>query len=76
MGFSIWQILIVLLIVVLVFGTKKFRNIGEDLGEGIKGFKKGLKDEEDTVKNIEEAAEEVVQKAANSAEEVTQNKDA
>lgn len=75
MGFSIWQILIVLLIVVLVFGTKKFRNIGEDLGEGIKGFKKGLKDEEEA-KTIEEKADEVVQNATNAAEEATQNKDA
>lgn len=43
-SFSIWHWLIVLLVVVLVFGTKKLGNIGKDLGEGIKGFKKGLKD--------------------------------
>lgn len=43
-GISIWHWLIVLLVVVLVFGTKKLSNIGKDLGEGIKGFKKGLKD--------------------------------
>lgn len=41
---SIWHWLIVLLIVVLVFGTKKLRNIGEDLGGAVKGFKQGLKE--------------------------------
>lgn len=43
-GFSIWHWLIVLLIVVLVFGTKKLRNIGQDLGGAVKGFKDGLKE--------------------------------
>ncbi|MDR3300609.1 MAG: Sec-independent protein translocase subunit TatA [Candidatus Accumulibacter sp.] len=43
MGVSPWQLLIVLLIVVLVFGTKKLRNIGQDLGGAIKGFKEGLR---------------------------------
>lgn len=42
--FSIWHWLIVLIIVMLVFGTKKLRNIGEDLGAAVKGFKKGLQD--------------------------------
>ncbi|GHU33886.1 Sec-independent protein translocase protein TatA [Betaproteobacteria bacterium] len=42
--FSIWHWLIVLLIVVLVFGTKKLRNIGEDLGGAVKGFKEGMRD--------------------------------
>ena len=46
MGPSIWQILIVLLIVLLLFGTKKLRNVGSDLGEAIKGFKKGLSDDD------------------------------
>ena len=43
-SFSIWHWLIVLLIVVLVFGTKKLRNIGEDLGGAVKGFKEGMRD--------------------------------
>jgi sec-independent protein translocase protein TatA len=43
-GFSIWHWLVVLLIVVLVFGTKKLRNIGEDLGAAVKGFKEGMRD--------------------------------
>ena len=44
-SFSIWHWLIVLLVVVLVFGTKKLRNIGEDLGGAVRGFKEGMKGE-------------------------------
>ena len=43
-SFSIWHWLIVLLIIVLVFGTKKLKNIGSDLGGAVKGFKDGMKD--------------------------------
>ena len=43
-SFSIWHWLIVLIIVMLVFGTKKLRNIGADLGGAVKGFKEGVKD--------------------------------
>ena len=43
-GFSIWHWFIVLLIVVMVFGTKKLRNMGGDLGGAVKGFKDGMKD--------------------------------
>jgi sec-independent protein translocase protein TatA len=43
-SFSIWHWLVVLLIVVLVFGTKKLKNIGGDLGGAVKGFKDGMKD--------------------------------
>ena len=42
-SFSIWHWLIVLLVVVLVFGTKKLKNIGSDLGAAVKGFKEGVK---------------------------------
>jgi sec-independent protein translocase protein TatA len=49
-SFSIWHWLIVLLIVVLVFGTKKLRNIGEDLGGAVKGFKDGMKGNDDVPK--------------------------
>jgi sec-independent protein translocase protein TatA len=44
MGFSIWHLLMVLLIVALVFGTKKLRNIGGDLGIALKNFKSGIKE--------------------------------
>ncbi len=43
-SFSIWHWLIVLLVVVLIFGTKKLKNIGTDLGSAVKGFKDGMKD--------------------------------
>lgn len=43
-GFSIWHWLIVLLIVVMVFGTKKLKNMGSDLGGAVKGFKDGMKE--------------------------------
>lgn len=45
-SFSIWHWLIVLVIVMLVFGTKKLRNIGQDLGGAVKGFKDGMKEAE------------------------------
>ncbi|MZR62581.1 Sec-independent protein translocase subunit TatA [Alcanivorax sp. DP30] len=46
-GISIWQLLILLAIVVLLFGTKKLRNIGGDLGGAVKGFKSAMKDGEE-----------------------------
>ena len=46
-SFSIWHWLIVLLVVVLIFGTKKLRNIGADIGGAVKGFKDGMKSEEE-----------------------------
>ncbi len=48
-SFSIWHWLIVLIIIMLVFGTKKLRNIGSDLGGVVKGFKQGMKDGADQV---------------------------
>ncbi len=45
-SFSIWHWLIVLVIIVLVFGTKKLPSLGSDLGRAIRGFKKGMTDEE------------------------------
>jgi sec-independent protein translocase protein TatA len=42
-SFSVWHWLIVLLVVVLIFGTKKLKNIGSDLGQAVKGFKEGVK---------------------------------
>ena len=45
-SFSIWHWIIVLVVVLLVFGTKRLRNAGQDLGEAVKGFKKGMKDDD------------------------------
>lgn len=44
MGISIWQLVVVLVIVLLLFGTKKLRNLGSDLGSAVKGFKSAVKD--------------------------------
>ena len=54
MGISIWQLLIVLLIIVLLFGTKKLRNIGGDLGSAIKNFRSSMKENEDETVNADE----------------------
>lgn len=46
MGISVWQVLIILAIVILLFGTSKLKNVGSDLGSALKGFKKAISDEE------------------------------
>ena len=46
-GLSLWHWLIVLVIVVLVFGTRRLKNVGKDLGEAVKGFKQGMSDDDD-----------------------------
>ena len=55
-SFSIWHWLIVLVIVMLVFGTKKLRNIGQDLGGAVKGFKDGMKPGEESKEQIQQVA--------------------
>ena len=49
-GISIWQLVIIAVIVVLLFGTKKLGSIGSDLGASIKGFKKAMNDDDDSAK--------------------------
>jgi len=57
-GISIWQLLIVLVIVALIFGTKRLRNIGGDLGGAVKGFKKAISDDKpEEAESASEAAE-------------------
>jgi sec-independent protein translocase protein TatA len=51
-GISVWQLLIIAVIVVLLFGTKKLRGLGSDLGGAVKGFKKAISDD-DTTKSVE-----------------------
>jgi sec-independent protein translocase protein TatA len=51
-SFSIWHWLIVLLVVVLIFGTKKLKNIGSDLGGAVKGFKDGVKGANDAADDV------------------------
>ena len=62
-SFSIWHWLVVLLIVVLVFGTKKLKNIGTDLGSAVKGFKDGVRDGGATAEAPAAAAQVNVSKA-------------
>lgn len=50
-GISLWQLLIILVIVILLFGTKRLKNLGSDLGSAIKGFKSSVSDEQE--KSIE-----------------------
>jgi sec-independent protein translocase protein TatA len=51
-SFSIWHWLIVLLVVVLIFGTRKLRNIGSDLGGAVKGFKDGMGSDNDSARQL------------------------
>ena len=58
-SFSIWHWLIVLLVVAMIFGTKKLRNMGSDLGGAVKGFKEGMKSEEDTPKQVQQGGQTI-----------------
>lgn len=68
MGISVWQLAIIVLIVVLLFGTKKLKNLGSDLGESVKGFKKAMKEDEGKNKDagfqqsLEDSAEKTAEK--------------
>jgi sec-independent protein translocase protein TatA len=59
-GISIWSLLLILAIVILLFGTKKLRNVGGDLGGAIRNFKKSVKDEE-VAKDKSEAEGQVIE---------------
>ena len=59
-SFSIWHWLIVLVIILLIFGTKKLRNVGQDLGGAVKGFKDGMKEANATDKPADAAPAEKV----------------
>ncbi|WIO74883.1 Sec-independent protein translocase subunit TatA [Porticoccaceae bacterium LTM1] len=70
-GISIWQLLIILAIIVLIFGTKKLKSMGSDLGGAVKGFKKAVSDDEakqlgDSEKNSVETKAEAEQAEATS----------
>ncbi len=76
MGISIWQLLIVLAIVLLLFGTKRLRNLGGDLGNAIKGFKKAVSDENKTETTDEQARvaqDDIVDVSATEVEEPTKH---
>ncbi len=63
-GISIWQLLIVLAIVIMIFGTKKLKTLGSDLGSAVKGFRQSVTD-----KTEDKGAEETVQKSEAVEEE-------
>lgn len=57
-GLSLWHWLVVLVIVVLVFGTKRLKNVGHDLGEAVRGFKKGLHEDDEAAPKADDAADD------------------
>jgi sec-independent protein translocase protein TatA len=67
-SFSIWHWLIVLLIIILVFGTKKLKNIGSDLGGAVKGFKDGMKDGSASPEDPAAPAQQVAANASPNAD--------
>jgi len=72
-GISIWQLLIVLVIVLVLFGAKKLRNVGSDLGGAIKDFKKSMGDEE--AAKEAEASEQIERKESGEVIEAEVSKD-
>jgi sec-independent protein translocase protein TatA len=56
-GISIWQLLIILVIVLLLFGTKRLRNLGSDLGNAVKGFRKAMDEKDKEAEKLEQADE-------------------
>ena len=60
-SFSIWHWLIVLLVVVLIFGTKKLRNVGADLGGAVKGFKEGMREGDEKKTEIPPTAGQTIE---------------
>lgn len=63
-GIGIWQLVIILVIVVMLFGTKKLRNLGSDLGGALKGFKSAMKDENG--KDLDSEEDDGVKKASDA----------
>ena len=67
-GIGIWQLLIILLIVFMLFGTKKLRNLGSDLGGALKGFKTAMKDDNAADDEASEDADEAIEATAEKVE--------
>jgi len=67
-GISVWQLLIVAVIVVLLFGTKKLRNLGGDLGSAVKGFKNAVTDEKDSTAKKENNADSLADNTSTTSE--------
>lgn len=67
-GISIWQLLIILAIVIMLFGTKRLRSLGSDLGSAIKGFKKSISDEDEAKNDTRNVADKTAQDNITSAQ--------
>jgi len=72
-GISIWQLLIIFVIVILIFGTKKLRNLGGDLGGAVKGFKNAI-NEDPKKKEEDEAQKSIAQDEKDATFETTSEK--
>lgn len=70
-GISVWQLLIVLAIVIMLFGTKRLRTLGSDLGSAIKGFKKSMQDDGDKASSDAETEDDVAGSAALPSDEAS-----
>ena len=73
-GLSLWHWLVVLVIVVLVFGTKRLKNVGQDVGEAVKGFKKGLRDDEPSGQLRDERRDEADTTASRDTSDVDRDR--
>jgi len=73
MGISIWQLLIILVIVIILFGTKKLKNIGGDLGDAIKNFRSSMRDGENNEESKTQSEESKTQSKETPAKETIQS---
>ncbi len=73
-GIGIWQLLIILLIVVMLFGTKRLKNLGSDLGGALKGFKSAIKEDEEEKPAEKEADDGVTGETIDSTAEKVETK--
>jgi len=73
-GISIWQLLIVFVIVILIFGTKKLRNLGGDLGGAVKGFKNAINEDPKKEDDKDEAQKSIAQDEKDATFETTSEK--
>ncbi|MDO8864180.1 twin-arginine translocase TatA/TatE family subunit [Haliea sp. E1-2-M8] len=65
-GISVWQLLIILAIVIMLFGTKRLRTLGSDLGSAIKGFRKSIKDDDSTTDSVDTEAGDATRTSGDS----------
>ncbi|MFY2510161.1 Sec-independent protein translocase subunit TatA [Vibrio pectenicida] len=74
-GISIWQLLIIAVIVVLLFGTKKLRSMGGDLGGAVKGFKKAMSEDESAKKDADFEPKHIDQQKTDATAESKKDKE-